>query len=216
MTSQSKDWLLLDYTEYARQVVAFNNINEVVTTENIKTKINFQKVLIAEEFRELVEAYEERDKTNFLKELCDLFVVTSYMQYLEHGECIYEGSAFINNGGRVGTISSTFASLSDWIYLEDYLMVLKTVIGLLNKLDVDDQKALSLVNENNFSKYPIYSQLCEGEYDAEVKEIELRGSGRYLGVNWCVSNCRVIFRDCFGKVMKPIGYKSVDVSICIN
>lgn len=213
----NKSWFLPDYREFADKVVEFNFIADNGILNRSPEKITLQKKLIQEEYEEVVEAYEKRDKVEFLKELCDLFVVTSYMLRITKPEEYEREDTFIlDNRFGAPPFYSAFNLISDMIYIEDWRSVIKAVIGILRCVDAKEREALYLVNDNNFSKFCWYQDSQEDVYDHMAQAISTSSNGRYTNVSWYKVNNWVIFKDEDGKIMKPVGYLPVNLKTCLK
>ncbi len=131
------------------KVQEFNSVAgnlEKVTEESVDNQIGY----VFEELTETITAFEEGDKPEFLKEVCDLFV---------------------------------------------------TVAGLMQKMEKQGYKvaeALTLVNENNLSKFPPVTGAVQYE------------EGHILTKN--IVYGRYVIKDVGGKVRKPSNFVKVDLS----
>lgn len=200
-------WFMPNYRCYADRVVKWNEI----TGREVHPEMQWGWVL--EEYDELTEAYNARNKVSFLKELCDLFVVTSYYIYLTNvdvytNEDLFKAGATYNNG----SLDSSIQLLSDMIVLGDSVGIISIVVNILNKLDAEVESALSEVNSSNFSKFEVFIPGCEEEYDNSAYAIEHGSKGRYTGVTWKLSNNYVIYVSGEGKILKGPDYIEANVS----
>lgn len=210
-------WFLPNYKQYADSVVTFNTVIDTVSFKEKKDKVALQQKLIEEEYDELIEAYALKDKGDFLKELCDLFVVSSYMLYLINTDWYKDEAAFCaDNGFGSPPFHTPLSFLGDMIIVKDWRTVVKIVVGLLTSLDADVRKALQLVNQNNIDKFMLYEEDEDEVYNHMANAIEQSSDGRYTNVGWVLSNDYVVFTDSNGKVMKPIGYKKVNLKGCLK
>lgn len=212
MRNYKDHWFLKDYKQYAEEVARWNMIANNGQMNRSYEALKIQERLIEEEFNELVNEY-GKEKIDFLKELCDLFVVSSYMMFLKDE---VDDITFINDT-KYGSpsISGALGTLSDLILMRDWYGVVKCCVGLLTTIDADTKKALSLVNQNNFSKFVHYDEESEVIYDHIIKEIESKSEGRYTDITWAKVGDYVVFKDGKGKIMKPTNYKSVNLEGCI-
>ena len=95
--------------------------------------------------------------------------------------------------------------------LDGAIDVLVTAFGLLQKLEyagIDTSKALSLIAENNMQKFTSDIDIAK----ATVQKYKHEGVETYYIP---FGNLYVIKRFSDNKIMKPIGFKSVDLSECI-
>lgn len=212
MRNYKGSWFLKDYKQYAEEVARWNMIANGGSLNRSYEALMIQERLIEEEFNELVSEY-GKEKIDFLKELCDLFVVSSYMMYIKDE---VDDITFINDT-KYGSpsISGALGMLSDLILMKDWYGVVKCCVGLLTTIDADTKKALSLVNQNNFSKFLRYDELDVHIYDNVAHDIEANANGRYTNIIWSKVGNYVIFKDSTGKIMKPTNYKSVNLEGCI-
>jgi hypothetical protein len=95
--------------------------------------------------------------------------------------------------------------------LDAFLDIAWVAIGGAYAMGADVEGAMNALNENNLSKFP-ECLTCEGTGTVFSRE----GSG-VLGERWhspcptCSGNKRVVIRDENGKVVKPNGYKKLDL-----
>lgn len=95
--------------------------------------------------------------------------------------------------------------------LDGIVDVMVTAFGLMQQMEnagFDVLGAMQKIAQNNLTKFPASKEIAE--YSA--KEYEAKGEPCYVsqrGQRYCVK------RISDDKVMKPIGYKSVDISKCV-
>ena len=211
----SSDWFLSDYKKYADSVVSWNRLADGGVNDVSLKKRELQRVLVQEEWEEVLAANRKRDKEGFLKELCDLFVVLSYQVFLEyHGAYKHSKNLFI--GRPVGTIHFGLQDIGDAIHTNDCRTALKRVIGVMTLLDADVKGALQAICDNNMSKFTPYQVKDEYFYGEEAISIEVNSQGRYRDISWEMTDGMVIFRDGNNKIMKPLNYKQVSLKEFIN
>lgn len=207
------NWFLPNYIEQAKNTLLFNEIaRDGLITSNHVTR-SLQEDLIKEEFDEVCEAFTSQNKENFLKELCDLFVVSSFMIYLIDKELFEQGDCFVfDRKCGAPPINMALSILSDLVLLQDWQGIVKTTIGLLSVVDADSIRAMKVVTANNLSKFLRYDSSLMLKYDEMARTIELNSNGRYSNVMWSKYRDWVVFKDFRGKIMKPISFQSVDLS----
>jgi len=207
-------WFSPDYIEQARAIKKWNMIANGGKMDYSLKALELQADLVQEEGKEVFEAYAAKNLKGFVKELCDLFVVTSYMTHIEHAfkeEPVKESDLFVltlQEGDRLP--SRMLSNLSEALEERWGAAILNNVIGLLSALDISGEAVLNNVIKNNYSKFtPL--RVGEGSllYDEMSQEIQDRSNGRYLDVTWELVEDYVIYKDSKGKILKPIGYKEL-------
>ncbi len=153
--------------------------------------------LCREEAEEILEAYNEEDKAAFLKEVCDLFVVSCVGMDLP--------SPLMNSLDTV--VNSLALPLNQQESLE-------IAVDILNVIDADIKGALTDVCSSNMSKFSPYDPKSLDAYDAHCHT--LMESGRYTGVNWELREGLVIWKDDNNKILKGLNYREADVSRFVN
>lgn len=183
-----------------------NQGNHEFTPERCEAQWN----LVEEEFKELKEAFEKKDKAEFLKEMCDLFVVLSYYCYLstsgdEDGLSPLLETEFVENVDRgLDQIEEAFK--------RGYILIgFDYVCNMISVLHADWREALTSVLVNNWCKYLTVPLLDALSITPEqmAAAIETNSGGRYKNVVPVVFGGCVIFRDGNGKMMKPTTYQPV-------
>ena len=142
-------------------------------------------------------AYEDVTKFNHIAgnlDKVDMKSIENQLNFIE--EELYETFRAVGHGDQVEL-------------LDGACDLFVTVAGLLQKLDrmgYNVGKALTLVNENNLSKFPLVSDyLADDVGTITPKDV-------YTDIQYS----RWVFkRTSDGKVMKPTNFKAVDISACV-
>lgn len=167
--------------------------------------IAFQKGLVLEEFNELKEAIDNKDRKEVIDAICDLFVVGTYWHFIakmnHHLECVSEEEQHKISGfsrtlheividdctrdvkdylcsGRFHgeTPSYLVTRLGESINL-DLTHATVTIVGeLLRCLDFDHECALLSVLGSNDSKLPVYADLVKALDDVFGHMIDLEAA----------------------------------------
>lgn len=168
--------------------------------------IDFQKGLVLEEFKELKEAIDNKDRKEVIDALCDLFVVGTYWHFItkmkyhllgvseeeqhkvDHGflptmyevvvdDCTREVEDFLGSGRFYGEMPTYLVTrLGESINL-DLTHTAVTIIGeLLRCLDFDHERALFSVLGSNDSKLPKYADLVKALEDVFGHMIDLEAA----------------------------------------
>ena len=215
--NNSHKWFNPNYVEQAQAVKRWNMIANGGEMRCGLDALELQANLITEEGKEVFAALATKSINDFAKELCDLFVVTSYMIYIE--------SVFLEKGERGVNEDAVFSldlqegdrtpfrmleNLSEAVEQVWCAAILNNVIGLLTALDVDGKAILNSVIKNNFSKFsPVRVDEGVVVFDARCEELEEASEGRYKGVTWQLVEGYIIYRSSTGKILKPIGFKEL-------
>lgn len=186
----------IDFTPHVESVIHFNKI------AGKKLDHDFQMGLIKEEFKELKEAFDKKDKANFLKELCDMFVVCSYMWPTHHRELYRHADEYwfrYKPNSVKEYLDRMEQSFSKW-----QLDIYTCTLYLLNEISADTEAALSRVCKSNMSKFTKYDP--EESVELYAKHCEELKSDRYPNVEWDVNNGMVVWKSGEGKILKGPQY----------
>ena len=170
-------------------------------------KLDLQRELILEEAAEVIQAYDDKDRTNFLKEVLDLWVVSSYGAFLSDKKEYLKPF----HQGRPASLKEAIDDIREvlgnpYSYTVSLSMVYKSR-DLLEVVNADVVGALRAVNASNFSKF------CrECDPDAVVEQLTEDYKGRYTGITWCKYSDLYIFKDERGKVLKGPYYTEVSLN----
>ena len=143
---------------------------------------DIQLRLIREELKELHSA---TTPCEYLKELCDCFIVFSY---------------HMAESGRVKEWRTCYADLA-YDFIDATLRALKPKY----------LAALQLVMDSNQSKFDMYDCEREDEYEEHCQELMLYG--RYANVDWAAEGGLVVYLDGKGKILKGMNYVPCDLSV---
>ncbi len=201
---------------YGHRVAQWNEVARI-GRGGMSTDIKLQTNLIKEELSELIEALSSSDKAEVIDAACDLFVVSSYALRLVQWDTEKWESCMVPSD----TVELQIGSLLDLVHkdklkISDYAEILKQVVALCYKLDINLGYNMEEVLNSNDSKFPTITQLLVKYPDYkdkelemlefECKEIERRSKGRYNSVIHVQVGERVAFMDGNGKIMKPITF----------
>lgn len=181
--------------------------------------IELQEKLIIKEGKEVFKAYESGVLIDFVKELCDLFVVTSYMCYLKanmRGTQLDTKKTFsltLQERDRLPTHmlhELEIAVANQW-----HASIINNVLGLLTSLKVNSRAIMNYVIDNNFDKF---EEIFKGtlpsalHLDETCGKIEEKSTGRYAGVYWeIVEDSFIVYRSSTGKILKPLNFKPLNL-----
>lgn len=175
-------------------------------------KIALYRDLTKEEVREFNEALDAQDINEAVKELADIFVVVSVYGKLQYN---YTSTRF-SSGETHPSIHKLTIQEEKWRSFHEVNTVsylFEAVTAMSKSFNFNFLPYLEAVIDNNFDKLPLKSSVEDPEKDAKAIE-ELHG-GRYSGVTYheildAEGNERYKFVDGNGKLMKPIGYETVN------
>ena len=196
------EWFVKDYykifNDFREQVLLFNKIGGKEVTEE------GQLHLCREEANELIAEY---NNVAFLKECCDLFIVSSPVlsQGVLADTIRWVEESVIDVGSTINTLSE------GW---DDAGVYFDCAIQILVQLDADWQKAMQLVLDSNMSKFSRYDQGEHQAYDNHCKVLEC--GGRYSNVTWQNVDGWVVWKDENQKILKGPDYVEADLSGCVN
>lgn len=195
-----------DYSDFALQVARWNYLANGKDIVNGKDKQAFQWTLIQEEVEEIIDAVKEGNKKQTLAEICDLFVVSSYLAFLK----IHEN----NKGAGVDTVVQKMGEylyaprtkerlslfgIDESVANQETYSTLKWAVSALNQYGADSMYALQAIIDANYTKFPLVTELIQayaehniptdadntvfhGLCTQECLRIEEEFKGRYKGV----------------------------------
>lgn len=200
------------YTRYL-QVVEWNSIAGNGVHDLSYDKYKLQVGFVCEEYQELLDAIAENNVVEIYDALGDMFVVLSYLCYLDSSR----ENLVINPTDFVPTNSSLFGFANNLgLSKEQYRSVLLDSdninagylwyeLDLLMSTIVNTKKCIECLDEvirSNLTKYPVVGTV------EPAKECEyIESKGRYTGITF--KTCKIgeveyyVFVDCNGKIMKP-------------
>ncbi len=178
------------FAKLYKKVIATNAMTGLVrdnlTESELKDKIEVYKKFTEDEKDEMIGAYEEHDKYEFIKESIDILVVAGYQYYLVNGY-----SPEIKTHAKVG-VDSAVEILKE---ANSLYMILHYTESLLTMTGCDLQQAVDAVLNENISKFPTlqdisnaYAYAHEGEEVGTPTEVLLKWAcsqlegERYSGV----------------------------------
>jgi len=207
-------WFSPNFTEQAQKIKDWNIIANSGKMNISMQALELQGDLVQEEGKEVFAAYSEKDLEGFVKELCDLFVVTSYMTYLEYAfkdDVVKEDDLFtltLQEGDR--TPSKMLSNLSEALENNWGAAILNNTIGLLAALEGDGKSNLDKVIDNNYSKFvKIKNNEGAAIYDLTCVQLEAASKGRYINIKWEIVGDYIVYKDSKGKILKPLNFKEL-------
>lgn len=195
-----------DFTKFSNMIIDWNATGRQGKHDFSEKTIDFQKKLVKDELDEMMEAFENKDATELLKEMCDVFVVASYWHFLTTGK---KEKPQVLMLPALYDIDYFTQIKYDFETLESPYLVLQDIMILLNSFNADTTSALLEVIDSNYSKFPFTSEIYNT--DIECKRIEEEFKGRYKGVTVQTFNDHLIFKSDAGKILKPVTYRDADV-----
>lgn len=201
MESNPEDWVrwqqkVTDFTPWYSWVVDWNkkaSPGKEYSSEDIEN----QWKLVKEEQKELFEAFDNRDSSAFYKELCDLFVVSSFFSYLVKPE-LKPQTVYSEY------ITQMMSNLEDHEERFDRSTYFSEVMILMNSVDVNTlSRTMGAVLRSNDTKF------FEWQYqDIEIAYALKVHGGRYDGIHVkrTVDGLATL-RDGNNKILKPSTYK---------
>lgn len=179
-----------------------------------------QEARVVEELKELIHAMAEDDLVETLDAVCDIFVTASYYLALAKNsaisieECVVPPADLESVRGQLAQLAQQVESLpqrSIEQMRENPLIVqsLQVSLALVRDLPVDFIGAQQAVNVNNASKY-VTSEAVANEsvaHFAQKGEEVVAHASTYLG-----TPVFVLKRTSDDKIMKPVGFVSVELS----
>jgi NTP pyrophosphatase (non-canonical NTP hydrolase) len=190
--------------DFYRSVVKWNKLAGN-TQEQSQDLIPIYRTLVAEEIKELKEAYESEDAALFAKELADCLVVGSFLYYLEEGFDNLFDPDWVNTSGL-----NDIECFIDTLDGKDTMNFLGECERLAFNLDVDMVEVCNEVMKSNFSKF-IKKSTCEVLPCSECRWIEEVSKGRYTNVEFKLLLGYYVFKDGNGKVVKPSTYSDARI-----
>ena len=185
-----------DYSTYYDRVIRWNERakGKTVFTD---TDLQNQAKFVKEEVEEMFEAYDTRGEDEFYKELADVFVVTSFYDYLKHGR------EFTPRTVHSDHIELLLSYVGDYIDNNYYGDIFYTVITVMNSLIKTPEEYLVPVLDSNDSKF-----FEEENSNVELEYAKKTYGGRYQGITvHSVGDGLAVLRDSNDKIIKPSTYK---------
>lgn len=196
------------------------------------SELLFQWELVEEEYNELYElGISKNNRKEVIDALCDLFVVSVYADFQTRSlHETYKDGPYDIFPYVTEKNSDIFDNLSILTYYVGQQLangVVRNTIEIMRKFNFDYIDALEEVLDSNDSKIPTVEEFNKefykqhfyfSENDVALEEmiqlesdlIEKRNKGRYTGVKGNVVKVngvdRVVWKDCNGKIMKPLTY----------
>ena len=195
MSWMEKD-LALCCTTMQKQVVHWNKVagNEQRDLEVLQT---CQSALVREELGELVEAYHNKDRGEFIKELCDALVVSLYEWHLHSKDLAIAIHQDSPQRGLALCMSTVEACLEE----QNTIGVLPLLVRAFEIANADRGKAWKAVMDNNYSKFIGSWEISRLEMSLEKKHPHARLDR--------VDGYSVLKDPETGKVLKPYGYQKL-------
>lgn len=109
---------------------------------------------------------------------------------------------------QTGHANKDLVETTDGI-IDSFVVLFGYMQKMQNRYGIDFAKAMDLIAENNLSKYPTEEQVAIDT----VKMYQEKGLETYYTYN-AESACYVIRDSKTNKIKKPVGFKSVDLSVC--
>lgn len=205
-----------------QQVVEWNSIAGNGTHDLSDEKFKLQVGFVCEEYQELLDAIAENNVVEIYDALGDLFVVLSYLCYMDSSR---ENIAIAPvDFTPASTFLFGFANelrLSKEQYRVSLLDQDNINAGYLwHELDLligtiaNTKKCIECLDEvirSNLTKYPVV-----GTVDPEKECEYIENKGRYTGITYKISKIGdveyYVFFDCNGKIMKPSTMQNPDIS----
>lgn len=224
-----------NYFVLAKEVIKWNRIigGDNYLFDNKKT-LKLQERLVIEEAKEMMEEIRLNNKKGYVKELVDLFVVSSYGTFLQG----YDGYTTTAEN-FVHKVSSP-KGIPSLLEIEDKILNNNTTSSIYYQWAVN---ALNVVNANivdifyevmrsNFSKIPLQEVFLkeakkkhgkkadcasiEQLIYLEQERMELEFRGRYSGITGKQVTYKeenyIVFTDSNGKVLKPCTFVEADLN----
>ena len=207
------------------QVVEWNSIAGNGTHDLSDDKYKLQVGFVCEEYQELLDAIEENNVVEIYDALGDLFVVLSYLCYMDSAREQLEiyatdfvpTTAFVfgfANNIRLSKDQYRNAILNQDHIDDGYLwheldLLMGTIVNTKNCIECLDE-----VIRSNLTKYPVV-----GTVDPEKECEYIESKGRYTGITFKTSKIGdveyYVFVDCNGKIMKPSTMQNPNISTII-
>lgn len=206
----------------ADEIVAWNAAAGKFPGERAATleELLNQEARVVEELKELIHAMAEKDLTETLDAVCDIFVTASYYLALAKNRQVSIESCVLPPA-EIETIQAQLAELAQQAdnlsersieqMLDNPFIVksLEVSLALVRDLPVDFIGAQQAVNDNNASKYVASEAVAQesvAHYAAKGEEVVAHASS-YLG-----ESVYVLKRTSDDKIMKPVGFVSVELA----
>lgn len=131
---------------------------------------------------------------------------TSYESFCQQYKVLYEEVKEVGDGLDTRDLTSVVDGIIDTIVV---------ALGMWQKLEnlgIDMNKAAELIGQNNLSKYPSLRddsvvQATSDKYKAQGIEVVVKKD--------IPNHCYVFRNKDTGKILKPYGFESVDISSCV-
>jgi len=211
-----------NYAEKSKELIRFYqrviDWNKTAGTSYDNPKnITLYKKLVREEISEILQAFEKGDAVEYVKEIVDGLVVTSY-----YSLCCGMPEDELLDVSETDELSVSREFLGYTTTYDLYNVFDKHGSDVLLMLedfyfttDADMASIAHEVMDSNFSKFMPVSvavSMYNGDLSGVCKEIEESSKGRYKNITSQESNGYIIFRDEGGKIVKPPCYRKANVS----
>lgn len=200
----------IPFKDYVDQIVEWNSVAGSSAT------LEQQAKLVIEEAKELVQAYENEDPVEFLKEACDSIFTGAFYRHLSgYNPAMYD----LYVVGPIGLFVKQIKRRLETVTVTDTQGIDALVhygIAILASISADAKGAIQEVIDSNYSKFHKAAAINNSFTKDEAKRIEESSNGRYKGVKPITNNGYIIWKDSENKVMKWSGYIPADVSKFIS
>lgn len=179
-------------------VIDFNRLAGNVSQSGTYSdaRLQLQQNLNEEELAEVLDSCTQEE---YLFELCDLFVVSSFWVYMKCNNDLTVLHNIIEDEAQGISTSFGLALIENAISEGSPTGVFHSVLAHGREFGSYFFSALDEVLECNMSKYPQV-----GEVDPVAECDRLNAEGRYTGVTYRITECgRYVFTADSGKVVKP-------------
>ncbi len=152
------------FAKLYRTVIETNALTGTVRSEmdeaTLEKTIEVYGKFRADEIAEMVEAYEEHDKYEFVKELIDCLVVAGFEYYLTNDRPYHSSRTAVDIDSGVDIVSKT----------NSMCVALHYTQSILQQLGCDLDKAVDEVLNENLSKFPTIGDI-EASYEKEYNDV---------------------------------------------
>lgn len=213
---QEKDFNMStrDYSPFVKRVIEWNRTANKLKTQYTTEDLANQKDRVIEELNEAYDAIKADDYTELRDALCDIFVTASYLDYMVN----FKDDSFYKRYKKTTStmykeayILPALDKIKQATEIDSYDKLAYYIFRLCESIDVDIKADLSLVLDNNDSKFL-------SSYDDAVASAEMYAAkGETVTIHHAKeSNLYVLLRTSDNKVMKPKNFKSVELSSSVT
>lgn len=197
------------FSNFAKEIARWNYIARGLPDRSESSLFN-QLKLVKEEIKELERAFDVKDKVEFLKEICDLFVVLSFYCYLSNTNEEEATTIELMEDEVVYDVQTFIDKIKTSVKHGCMQLALDYTCSLFVRLDANWRLALKAVVNNNYEKFVTDIDISDDEL---LKKAFEQHKGRYTGIHIQTREVdgkyyRILFDD-NNKVLKPFTYNSI-------